>query len=54
MRVCAGHSGGAGLEAQDAEGNLCNWTSCGYDDPAVNEYFGGCEGNPTAGTLCCP
>ncbi len=50
MRVCAGNS--------DAEGNACDWTGCGFS--AVNGtsnpnsmYFGGCSGDPTAGTLCC-
>jgi len=38
---------------QDAFGNQCNWRSCGYENNAANDYFGGCESNLTAGTLCC-
>ena len=46
MRVCVGHS--------DPLGNLCNWTQCGLDTATPQEYFGGCQNNPTAGALCCP
>jgi hypothetical protein len=46
MRVCPG--------AVDPEGNECNWFDCGFESYSPNEYFGGCNGNPTAGTLCCP
>jgi hypothetical protein len=47
MRVCANHV--------DPEGNLCNWIGCGLDATSPNQYFGGCDGNATAGTLCmCP
>ena len=41
----------------DPEGSSGSWVSdtdgsdCGKDTP--NEYFGGCDGNFTAGTLCC-
>lgn len=46
MRVCAAST--------DALGNTCNWTDCGYKKmPPLNNYFGGCVSNPTAGTLCC-
>ena len=45
MRVCAGGS--------DPEGNECNWYDCGYESWETNEYFGGCNGNYTAGTACC-
>jgi len=45
MRVCSGHS--------DAEGNACNWINCGYLTQSPNHYFGGCQGNWTAGALCC-
>ncbi len=45
MRVCNGKS--------DTEGNTCNWTNCGFETKTPNQYFGGCQGNPTAGTLCC-
>jgi len=45
MRVCAGVS--------DPEGNRCNWFDCGYDNFTPNQYFGGCNGNNYAGTLCC-
>jgi hypothetical protein len=36
----------------DSFGNLCNWTNCGLGANTPNQYFGGCVGNPTAGTLC--
>ena len=45
MRVCAGHS--------DTLGNVCNWTGCGYNTANPDEYFGGCNDNLYAGTLCC-
>lgn len=45
MRVCAGY--------KDALGNTCNWIGCGYET-GNNQYFGGCNGNRTAGALCCP
>ena len=45
MRVCAGNP--------DALGNTCNWLACGYLTPAPKHFFGGCNDNPTAGTLCC-
>jgi hypothetical protein len=45
MRVCAGST--------DALGNECNWTNCRWGDGVTNEFFGGCDGNNTAGTLCC-
>lgn len=44
MRVCAGGT--------DSLGNVCNWSGCGLDGGA-SDYFGGCYGNTTAGTLCC-
>lgn len=47
MRVCAG-------DGNDPEGNSCNWTGCGIDGSTNNLYFGGCDGNMTAGALCCP
>jgi alpha-tubulin suppressor-like RCC1 family protein len=46
MRVCA-------VNNTDPEGNVCNWTQCGLYTNA-NQYFGGCGGNTTAGTLCIP
>jgi hypothetical protein len=46
MRVCT-------ASGTDAEGNVCNWENCGYGSTSPNQYFGGCEGNTTAGTLCC-
>ena len=46
MRVCVGGS--------DPLGNTCNWTQCGYNTTTPQEYFGGCQSNPTAGALCCP
>ena len=45
MRVCTS----AGT---DAEGNTCNWTHCGLDANAPDQFFGGCVSN--AGTLCVP
>jgi hypothetical protein len=45
MRVCPG--------ATDPLGNKCNWTNCGLRTNTPNQFFGGCEGNLTAGTLCC-
>jgi Ricin-type beta-trefoil lectin domain len=47
MRVCTS----AGT---DPEGNQCNWTGCGIDGSTAGLYFGGCDGNTTAGALCCP
>lgn len=45
MRVCA--------DETDPLGNTCNWTECGLDGTSPNEYFGGCNNNWYAGTLCC-
>jgi hypothetical protein len=45
MRVCT-------ATGSDPEGNRCNWTGCGFQQTS-NAYFGGCDGNTTAGTLCC-
>jgi hypothetical protein len=45
MRVCTS-------SGSDPEGNACNWTGCGLDS-TTNEFFGGCDGNATAGALCC-
>jgi hypothetical protein len=45
MRVCGAQT--------DPLGNTCNWTGCGYSTFPPSEYFGGCNGNFTAGTLCC-
>ena len=49
MRVCAS-------TVVDPEGNRCNWFNCAFDSGSTtpNEYFGGCAGNHTAGTLCVP
>jgi alpha-tubulin suppressor-like RCC1 family protein len=47
MRVCT-------ATGSDPEGNVCNWADCGYGSNAPNQYFGGCNTNMTAGTLCCP
>jgi len=46
MRVCSAHT--------DAVGNQCNGIGCGYQAYSPNEYFGGCSGDNSAGTLCCP
>ncbi|MFQ5506557.1 MAG: DUF1566 domain-containing protein [Planctomycetota bacterium] len=46
MRVCA--------TSPDFFGNTCNWLGCGYQSPPPpSEFFGGCNVDPTAGTLCC-
>jgi hypothetical protein len=49
MRVCARTN-------MDPEGNRCNWFDCSFDSGGntPNEFFGGCAGNATAGTLCVP
>jgi len=52
MRVCAGTGG----TVTDPEGNVCNWTACGFNSVSPNAYFGGClgaVGSNTAGVLCC-
>lgn len=38
---------------RDRLGNSCNWHNCGLNEPGANRYFGGCNGNATAGVLCC-
>jgi len=56
MRVCVPGSGpeAYGDGVFDRLGNSCNWTDCGYEDiPPPNYFYGGCSGDPTAGTLCC-
>ena len=45
LRVCAGYT--------DTLGNQCNWIGCGLGGKSPTEYFGGCNGNTTAGALCC-
>ena len=45
MRVCTANG-------NDTAGNHCNWTHCGFGANAPDEFLGGCQGNPTAGTLC--
>ncbi len=45
MRVCGAR--------EDPLGNDCNWIQCGYQSTQPNEWFGGCQDNRTAGTLCC-
>jgi hypothetical protein len=45
MHICSG--------SMDPEGNSCNWFNCGLDAQTPNEFFGGCNGNETAGTVCC-
>ncbi|MCP3098408.1 hypothetical protein LZ198_05890 [Myxococcus sp. K15C18031901] len=47
MRVCT-------PSGNDPQGNTCGWRNCGYGTNTPNRYFGGCAGNPTAGTLCVP
>jgi Stigma-specific protein, Stig1 len=46
MRVCG--------KKTDPVGNSCRWTGCGFGAARQpSQYFGGCEGNTSAGTLCC-
>lgn len=45
MRVCNNYS--------DSLGNECYWKNCGYKTRQPNQFFGGCTGNVSAGTLCC-
>jgi len=45
MRVCG--------KRTDQVGNSCRWVGCGFGNSAQNRYFGGCEGNTSAGALCC-
>jgi hypothetical protein len=45
MRICT-------AAGTDPNGNQCNWTKCGLGVNSPNEYFGGCAGNSTAGTIC--
>jgi hypothetical protein len=40
-------------KTEDPLGNECNWHRCGLNASTPVQYFGGCEGNTTAGTLCC-
>jgi hypothetical protein len=47
MRVCTS-------TGTDAEGNHCDWTNCGLDVSTPDQFFGGCRGDVTAGTLCMP
>lgn len=52
MSVCPGTKTGGSVT--DVDNNTCNWTNCGYGaGDTSNDYFGGCNGNETAGTLCC-
>ena len=44
MRVCG--------KRTDQVGNSCRWIGCGFGN-TQNNYFGGCEGNTSAGALCC-
>jgi hypothetical protein len=45
MRVCT-------ASGTDPEGNRCNWTHCGLDANAPDQFFGGCAAD--AGVLCIP
>ena len=54
MRVCTP----TGEDDWDGDGvvdpdNTCNWENCGLNVADPNEYFGGCNGNMYAGSLCC-
>jgi hypothetical protein len=46
MHVCTDH--------YDSLGNQCNWILCGLKKTTPHDFFGGCLGGDTAGTLCCP
>ncbi|HVJ91086.1 MAG TPA: hypothetical protein VM580_14885 [Labilithrix sp.] len=53
MAVCPYVPGGGTVV--DAENNTCNWSGCGFGETfGQNDYLGGCSGNVTGGTLCCP
>jgi len=46
MRVCG--------KRTDPVGNSCRWLGCGFGkNEQPSRYFGGCEGNTSAGALCC-
>jgi hypothetical protein len=47
MRVCT-------AAGTDTEGNQCNWQHCGINANTPDQFFGGCGGNLTAGTVCMP
>ncbi len=47
MRVCT-------TTGSDSEGNTCAWTQCGLYANAPNQFFGGCNDNSFAGTVCIP
>jgi hypothetical protein len=38
----------------DPEGNSCTWTNCTGANGSTDQYYGGCSGVETAGTLCAP
>ena len=53
MRVCSTSNWSYSNDAyRDPLGNFCNWGRCGLNS-YTNNYFGGCNGNTTAGALCC-
>ena len=47
MRVCT-------PTGTDPLGNACNWHDCGLNATTPDQFFGGCAGNTTAGTVCVP
>lgn len=51
MRVCTTNNW-SNNAYRDPLGNSCNWGGCGLES-YTNNYFGGCNGNTTAGALCC-
>lgn len=57
MRVCTPGDRGdmpqGTVASVDTFDNGCNWINCGLGAYPSTEYFGGCSGNETAGTLCC-
>lgn len=52
MRVCK-PGGDDDWDGDGVQDNDCNWSNCGLETTFPNEYFGGCSGDTTAGTLCC-
>jgi len=40
-------------QTTDPLGNTCSWHNCGFNTAEPNFFYGGCEGDTTAGVLCC-
>ena len=52
MRVCV-TGDAATTPVTDPEGNTCYWHDCGFNQTQPSAYFGGCNQDLTAGSLCC-